>query len=338
LAALIAAACGSAPSKPTGTGEQPVGSPEVFGWDGVGNRMLMTSLLTDGANPTINPTTWVSRGAEWTKAEAGQEIPEHSPDYGVLVYDSGRQRELFFFGADPFMRGPFATWEWDGQAWMHRETEHAPTVVNQWVSAAYSPELKTTVMIDTANVSASRQTWLYDGTDWHSVLTAHLPTNPAHVEYDSTRHSIVALSLADYQTWLFDGSDWSALTPAGSSSPAIATGMGRESPAVALDQQRGLWVIFGGFDGSVTFRDTWTGDGVTWTRRLPIKSPPARSGLPGRDFMAWDPGHKGLLLFGGAGLTGDLGDTWAWDGKNWTHLAGPTYPNPSPSRAPSPFS
>jgi len=54
-----------------------------------------------------------------------------------------------------------------------------------------------------------------------------------------------------------------------------------------------------------------------WRKVFPESVPPARSYCA----MAYDPVSKKVLLFGGEGKTGNLNDTWAFDGSNWTQLA-----------------
>jgi hypothetical protein len=71
-------------------------------------------------------------------------------------------------------------------------------------------------------------------------------------------------------------------------------------------------VLFGGFDGSSYFNDTWVwGDhGVpTWTQNLPSTSPSARA----LSSMARDVLRGQLVLFGGADANGNLlNDTWVY--------------------------
>ena len=64
----------------------------------------------------------------------------------------------------------------------------------------------------------------------------------------------------------------------------------------------------------------------TWVQQPPTASPQARDGAP----LAFDSLHQRIVLFGGATLSGTtplLGDTWLWDGTNWT-LASTTGPSP----------
>jgi hypothetical protein len=42
--------------------------------------------------------------------------------------------------------------------------------------------------------------------------------------------------------------------------------------------------------------------------------------------MAYDAATSNVVLFGGAGVSGDLGDTWTWDGSTWTKQAPATSP------------
>ncbi len=51
------------------------------------------------------------------------------------------------------------------------------------------------------------------------------------------------------------------------------------------------------------------------TQQFPQTSPPARSDYG----MTYDSVHSQVVIFGGQGSTnGVLGDTWTWDGANWT--------------------
>jgi Galactose oxidase, central domain len=56
--------------------------------------------------------------------------------------------------------------------------------------------------------------------------------------------------------------------------------------------------------------------GSTWKRLAPATSPSLRS-YPA---MAYDPVSKKIVLFGGFGASGDLNDTWTFDGTTWTEV------------------
>ena len=90
---------------------------------------------------------------------------------------------------------------------------------------------------------------------------------------------------------------------------------------MAYDSNRGRTVLFGGSAiPPAPFNDTWEWDGENWTQM-------ADSGPPGREAaaMAYDAQRNQTVLFGGgattAGVSHIMGDTWSWDGRNWTQLA-----------------
>ena len=147
-------------------------------------------------------------------------------------------------------------------------------------------------------------------------------TFPA-MAYDSTRDEVVLFGgsrvlfgdsasppamLGD--TWLLRGEGWTRVSRSGPTPRAEA--------AAAHDVRRGRTVLFGGRvtspDGQVTrLGDTWEWDGERWAR-VSTTGPSPRSGAA----MAYDPGLRAVVLFGGSG--GPLGDTWSWNGRDWTRL------------------
>ena len=97
--------------------------------------------------------------------------------------------------------------------------------------------------------------------------------------------------------------------------PTTLAPQGRYSHAAAYDLIRGRLVMFSGLTSP--FNDTWELAGATWVRRVPALSPSARLG----HWMAYDVGRARVVLFGGStdGFgSGCRGDTWEWDGVNWT--------------------
>ena len=99
--------------------------------------------------------------------------------------------------------------------------------------------------------------------------------------------------------------------------------IGRTKLAVATDTHRSRVVLFGGAAWN-SRSDTWEWDGVTWTPRQPLVSPPARHGHA----MAYDALRQRVVLFGGWGTSGQLSDTWEWDGSTWSARITTTSPSP----------
>jgi hypothetical protein len=96
---------------------------------------------------------------------------------------------------------------------------------------------------------------------------------------------------------------------------------------MAADPANGTVVLFGGLaegncDVSTCSNQTWTWDGTQWTQQTPKHSPPPRNGAA----MAYDPATRTVVLFGGWNYDASvfppnvayLGDTWTWNGKDWT--------------------
>ncbi len=172
--------------------------------------------------------------------------------------------------------------------------------------------------------------WRWRLGSWHrSPATGPEPRTFPAMAYDSARDEIVLFGgsrvlfgdsssrpamLAD--TWVLRNDEWSRVSGGGPDP--------RAESAIAYDPARGRTVLFGGryttLGGGVTrLGDTWEWDGRRWIR-VSTAGPSPRNGAA----MAWHPGLRAVVLFGGSG--GPLGDTWSWDGRAWTPLPIPPAP------------
>ena len=101
-----------------------------------------------------------------------------------------------------------------------------------------------------------------------------------------------------------------------------------EDPAMAFFG--GTMLLFGGYSqndiDSSTLDSTLTWDGTGWYQHNLPTSPSKRSSA-----MAATTG-SGILLFGGVDMSSSmwsyLGDTWLWDGSQWTEVHPATSPSP----------
>jgi len=99
----------------------------------------------------------------------------------------------------------------------------------------------------------------------------------------------------------------------------------RYAGAASYDSNRSRTVVFGGYSNTNSaLGDTWEWDGSLWTQMQDI-GPSARA----YSSMVFDSTRQVSVLFGGVSgvaLSIPLGDTWQWDGANWTQLSasGPT--------------
>lgn len=140
------------------------------------------------------------------------------------------------------------------------------------------------------------------------------PVNPAHPSKgQKTSRGPLA------QTWSWDGVKW-RLESAPGPSP-------RDSAGLAYDEDRHVFVLFGGLTPSGQSDETWIWNGKGWHAASPEHKPKGR----GDPAMAFDSQRHVVVLYGGIvagrgeGVTGD--DTWLWDGMDWTPAqTGPASP------------
>src|ERR1700740_2428150 len=110
---------------------------------------------------------------------------------------------------------------------------------------------------------------------------------------------------------------WTPFSPARRCCMGMAANVSGDSPVSGT-------LLFGGFDGSAYFADTWIWRAGRWIQVTPANSPAARQG-PG---MAYDAATDTVVLFGGTAADGtDLDDTWTWNGEAWTQV----FPSVAPS-------
>ena len=196
--------------------------------------------------------------------------------------------------------------------------------------ATYDLRDSSLVLFGGANAAEVRgDTWRWKHGTWRLMTSAGPgPRTFPTMAYDSARGEIVlfggnrvlfgdsthtAVMLGD--TWVLRGDAWCARTANGPPPRAEA--------AMAYDPLRRRTVLFGGRyeSGGETIRlgDAWEWDGSSWIR-VSTDGPSARSGAT----MAYDPGRRAVVLFGGSG--GPRGDTWSWNGRAWASVPIPPAP------------
>ena len=153
-------------------------------------------------------------------------------------------------------------------------------------------------------------------------MTSPPALSGAGLAYDPISRTTVLFggALADgtrsNQTWTWDGITWSRQFPSVSPSARAFN-----SQQMVFDVATRTIVLFGGYGPNGTaFGDTWEWSGrtKTWAQRTPETSPSPRGTT-----LAYDGIRRQVVLFGGDSGGGDCcrtyyGDTWTWDGTNWT--------------------
>src|SRR5712691_343695 len=102
-------------------------------------------------------------------------------------------------------------------------------------------------------------------------------------------------------------------------SDSIAGPSPRNGHDLAYDMRADRVILFGGFDGTVSFNETWAFDldANSWSDMKPAVAPVSRRSHG----MAYDAQSDLIVLFGGVDAnTKDLGDTWVYDfnANTWT--------------------
>jgi hypothetical protein len=214
-------------------------------------------------------------------------------------------------------------WAWDGTTWTELHPAHLPQSVS---NAILDRDLGSVVILgaDTtpgATSDTSFVIWQWTGSDWTKSAPAGSPSwrGDFGFAYDPDHHQEVLVGgsvcvggcgLSNTkevgETWLLRQGKWSQWSP-GSVGPSGYT-------KAAFDEARHQLVVF-----NIT-GETWTWDGVTWTKRDPQHRPP---GLLSWQSLAYDAANGRVLMFGGKSdelNSIPLNQTWAWDGSDWVRL------------------
>jgi IPT/TIG domain-containing protein/galactose oxidase-like protein len=249
----------------------------------------------------------------------------------AMVYDSARGRTVLFGGYDPTFAYLSDTWEWDGTNWSQISTATSPSP-RASAAAVYDPALGRVVLFGGVDGSGPLgETWEWDGTDWRQRTPPNFPgpRGAAAMAFDPSRNVDILFGGADSSgalsdTWMWNGTNWFALSPA-------TTPTARGGHAMTYDPGTGHILMMGGV-GTCTFscpyiREQWEWDGTDWTQIFPANVPFAREQFG----MAYDAVRGQTIVFGGHFCAPfgcfDRGDTWLYDGVDWTQQTVPQSPS-----------
>jgi hypothetical protein len=198
----------------------------------------------------------------------------------------------------------------------------------------------------TASHSSSPSNGTGNGTSWDwtavSSSAAPSPRAGAAMVYDAAdgytllfggcaawggvywSHDCTALG----DTWILSGGSWTNITSRLALSPPA-----RADAGIAYDAVDRAVVLFGGFNGTTVYNDTWTYAAGNWTEVTTTLSPPARFSMG----MVGDPADHEVVMFGGSNSSSPeavyLNDTWTYQNGTWTPVSTPTAPAPRCSMA-----
>ncbi|MFN2545181.1 MAG: kelch repeat-containing protein [Actinomycetota bacterium] len=321
----------SSPSSPSARGESAIAFDPRVG------LLVLYGGSGAGALDTWISDTWSFDGRTWNE----QDVGAPSARLWSMGARASEGEVVLFGGQGAYGQNLRDTWTWDG-SW-HRVSSggNGQPPARYGGAMAYDTALGETVLFGgrgDAGYLGDMWTWTQEG-GWSPAPEGDAPVPAVFVSmaYDPSTHQVVAFGGCCHadgngwgDTWIWDGATWTEQEPADGPS-------GRFGASMAYDPTLGEVVLFGGVnalpnsaaaDTPSLLNDTWAWDGSSWTELHPAHTPPGREMAS----MAYDPSMTNLVLFGGCvdvdypticpGRTiagqAALGDTWTWDGADWT--------------------
>lgn len=251
------------------------------------------------------PQTWTWNGSDWQLVTTPPAIDRPL----ALAHDATRQRLV--------LRSTSGYWARLGGAWVQ---ELATTVRFALPTAAWHDPGRGEVVFVDGQESGDPAIRSWNGNQETILGRVPAPASPAIGSLGPRRFAgaLVRDPLGrslffdgDGQgptgvTWLFDGVHWSI--------PAVPVAPpARTSPAVALDEARGVVLLYGGTAAGAPLSDLWSWNGSTWSLVAATNAPGPRSGAQ----LSYDSARATTLLGGGSAAA----DLWEWDGSNWSQVA-----------------
>lgn len=274
-------------------------------------------LLFGGLGATVSNDTWAWDGSNWLRKESTA-MP--STRGGAALADDPYHHVVLLFGGDNAGDDRGDTWLWNG-AWHQACPAHSPSA-RTGAALTYDPVHHLVLLFGGSGLN---DTWVWDGKDWTQKSPATSPPGRlyARLAFDVARGNAVLYGGFDalIDTWTWDGTNWTKRHPT-----KTPPGFGEATPfpqQMVYDPARKviLFVLPVQHAASTADNtmDTWTWNGVTWTRLNPAASPPPRDG----NGLAYDAKRSLVVFAGGFPFGGaDPTTTWGWNGVTWSELGG----------------
>ncbi len=315
-----------------GNGDGPAGgsslqctttSPTQASCDSVTSATLVTNPPAGGGGEnettSYNGTWLTTQLSRWGGGVA------YDPNIGAIVVAGGS----FMGAAEVSYLGD--TWYFQDGNWTHTYITSSMSV-RGGISMTYDARDHYTLMFGGIRGGhVLTENWVFQFGTWTLLKPAIVPAARigASLAFDSADNTVVLFGgyapssgstaggtyFAD--TWYYSGGTWTQVTTTYAPAP-------RANASMEYDPNLGALVLFGGSSPSGPLADTWTFSHGQWTdlsATLSGAAPPAR----GASAMAWDDADHEMVMMGGSGASGPLGDAWALIGAHWSPLpAGPS--------------
>ena len=276
--------------------------------------------------PVVNPS--------WS-----QKYPNNSPServYNVITYDGNNKNVVLFGGFNPSVSNipNNETWIWNGNNWIQKFPTNSPSERLLPV-ITYDDNNKNVVLFGgsqnnrmNSNNSYLNDTWIWDGNNWIQKFPADSPSLGVDYDmtYDYSNKNVVLLGSKN-DTWIWNGNNWTQKFPI--NSPGITI-----YGTMSYDHTNKNVVLFGGTEETLNSSEkikktTYIWDGNNWIQKFPVNSPQISVFAS----STYDFYSKSIILYGGADITEGnavlYGDTWSWDGNNWTQIITSSSPSAS---------
>lgn len=230
------------------------------------------------------------------------------------------------------------TWIWNGSSWLEIKTN--PIFLHDHALAYNKTTQENIIFGGRYDHLFKEDTYKKSGEKWIEIDTKKEISPGARtehaLEFDEKRNSIIlfggkGMPFADRglpfprfphkldDTWEWKDSVWTKLD--------VKAPESRWGHHMVYDENLGVIILFGGYNGINYFNDTWiwAGNTATWSKINTENMPSARC----NHAMTYDRVSKKVLLFGGKTLSDvPLNDLWEWDGNDWKLLIENHLPKP----------
>jgi len=270
-----------------------------------------TSYLGDTWEYNFLNNTWTNKNATSSPSARYK---------GVMVYNSLRNVIILFGGYDGAVKGDTWVYSYSSNSWTLKNPSPSPSA-RFYHSMAYDVQNDKVILFGGTSdgATANGETWVYDvAAGAEGTWTQKAPSSSPPARFN---HSMCYIgsgkvllfggftgSVYKNDTWVYElGSGegtWTQKTPL--TSPSI-----RGYHSLSYDSNNNKVVMFGGYDGTTYFNETWTYDitNDNWKNMVPPNVPSGRYRLT----TAYDSINQKTILFGGNNGTNNLGDTWAYN-------------------------
>ena len=258
---------------------------------------------------------------------AGQGGDPPARSGAAMAYDAAHHQVVMFGGATGYGGTELSdTWTWDGSSW----TEQHPAVnpgARQDATMAFDAAHNEVVLYGgseyrpPAGSGLVNDTWAWDGSNWHRVVTAHAPaaTGTAGLAYDSQRNQLL-LVVEQFASDSFGGGIGFA---SGSGSAAPGSLHGVAAPVPHLVPAPTPAANNGSTGGSVTNVFGSISGGLNQGGAAGASS----SAHAGVEVMPAQPQGSSLISHGPPMQANAALETWVFTGSDWQRLSPQSTPS-----------